>query len=460
MAITTAVEIKNTRCTKDFISNLPIELILIIAAYLSPRSLNAWVLSCKHFWRTLSVILYLSTLNARFDGKQVIAWAANHGNVTCLKKILGLYYPADYLHGKGGLELLHKAVCRGQESVVRFLLDKGVCPNITSGGHGLSERKRKPPLICAVDCQDNAIIVEMLLDAGADSSAVFSRNGTNALQHAAIKGHNSIAKVLIKRGFDVDYRDNACETALFKAARNGHVKLVRILVSSGAKVNVRNDVGGRPLHYALTEGYLKIAEVLLFEGGASGTDYEMKGRTPLHYAAWWGFLSLCRYLLEQSGADVNAAVPSPKTPLHSALVSPIKNADVVKLLLDSGARYLLGNWISRTETPLYCAMWSRDREKIRLLLDAGATPRRWEYTPCLLFNVTISGCEEIARLLVKKGTKKRTDIDYGAYNGGRSILMMAAHAELENVFKVFLERPSTVEAIKNRRRKILCSAAE
>ena len=460
IAITMGVEIENTRSTKDFISNLPIEIILMVADYLSPRSLNAWVRTCKHFWRTLTAILYPSTLSARSDGKQVISWAAKHGNVVCLKKFLDLYYPFDYLHGKRGLKLLHKALSRGQESVVRFLLEKGVCLNQNSKGHGHGRRKKKPPLICAADSQDNATIVEMLLDAGADSSATFARDGTNALHHAAIKGHAAITEVLIQRGFDVNSRDEARHTALFSAARNGHVKLVRILVASGAKVNIRDDVGGRPLHYALKEGHLKIAEVLLFEGGANATAYDMHDRTPLHYAAWWGFLSLCRYLLEQGEADVNASLPSPKTPLRSALVSPIKNADVVKLLLDSGARYLLGDWTLSDKTPLYCAMYQGDRDKIRLLLDAGATPRRWEYTPGLLLNVTVSGCEEIARLLVKKGAKKRIDVDYAKDYQGRSTLMMAVHAGLENIFKIFLERPCTVDAIRKRRRKILCSAAE
>src|SRR5271170_1157863 len=81
------------------------------------------------------------------------------------------------------------------------------------------------------------VVVEALLERGADVHAR-ARNGTTNLPlHAAAAGRNLDAvRALVAHGADVNARQEGGFTALHSAALNGDVEMARLLIAAGADV--------------------------------------------------------------------------------------------------------------------------------------------------------------------------------------------------------------------------------
>ena len=428
------------------LSNQPNEIILMIAGYLSRVALNAWLQTSRRFWKILAPIFNEHIFDTRSDGKNAIVWAVQHGNIPCLRKALE-YYTRDYLLGENGFDALHMASFWGQESIIRFLLDIGVDPNIPEL---VGNRRKQAPLFCASECRDNAAIVEMLLDAGADISATFYPNARvnyNALIRATTKGHTAIVKVLLKRGIDVNIKGGGEETALIRAALNGDSEIVRILLKARAKVDAVDFFGNTPLLCALREGHLKVAELLLAKG-ASVKSMNLQSKTPLHYAVWWGFFKVVRFLI-RNGADINGGDhrKTEHTPLWQALKTRIKNIDVLKLLLRAGAQFpSFGDY---DDEKIYSLVGFCGQEKFRLLFDYGAVPRGWKSSAEMLLSAAVHGNQKRARLHLQNGADLHA-----------TTLMRSTGFGREHILKMFLARASAVALVWKNRTKILRYAAE
>jgi hypothetical protein len=85
-----------------------------------------------------------------------------------------------------------------------------------------------------------------MLDKGADPNTQWS-TGHTVLMLACIGGKRDMAKLLLERGADVNYRntriEDNCPTALFAAASFGSDQIVELLLSNGADVTVRDSRG-------------------------------------------------------------------------------------------------------------------------------------------------------------------------------------------------------------------------
>jgi ankyrin repeat protein len=101
---------------------------------------------------------------------------------------------------------------------------------------------------------------------------------------AAKEGSDRILLHFLKKGADVDARDDEGKTALMEAAWRNHPELCVILVEKGADVNASDNNGNTPLMYAARDGNTK-ACLLLIEHGAdmNATDKTFQ-RTPLRWA--------------------------------------------------------------------------------------------------------------------------------------------------------------------------------
>jgi ankyrin repeat protein len=140
-------------------------------------------------------------------------------------------------------------------SLVQFLLEKGVNPNIGEwtpliisiimGFHQISEKlitlgtntckpdkNGKTPLYWAVN-KKNINIINLLLDHGA------------ALLHAIDSDYLDIVQLLVKRGAPLNVVSP--ETPLTKAIMRGHLNIARFLIESGADVNLADSFGNHPV---------------------------------------------------------------------------------------------------------------------------------------------------------------------------------------------------------------------
>ncbi len=96
---------------------------------------------------------------------------------------------------------------------------------------------------------------------------------------------------------------------MFHAAETGNLPLLLEQLRKGVDINVRDEAQCTPLHWASKNNRAEITAALLTQGA----DLEARnsfGQTPLIQACFFGHIEPIRSLLA-SGADVNAAMPLP-----------------------------------------------------------------------------------------------------------------------------------------------------
>ena len=205
-----------------------------------------------------------------------------------------------------------------------------------------ASESRTKALIAAVKAGDGAK-VKMLVAKGADVNT--QRAGIPLTRIAASKGNVQLLALLAKLGAKEDL-----ESQLLLLAKFGHLTKIKELLKRGANVNVRDEDGDAPLMWA-TEGGQDVVIKVLLQHGAKVNAKGSFQRTPLIEAADRGFLSTVELLLK-SGADVNLRDGDGKTALDYAkerdlpqhmMNEPIGKAQkvrlsIIKLLADAARR--------------------------------------------------------------------------------------------------------------------------
>ncbi|WP_341813090.1 ankyrin repeat domain-containing protein [Wolbachia endosymbiont (group B) of Germaria angustata] len=152
---------------------------------------------------------------------------------------------------------------------------------------------------------------------------------TKELFSALKNGHLQKAKWLIKKGVNVNAKNEENITPLHFAAGNGYYEIVKLLLGDGAKVNARDILNCTPLSIAARNGYFDIAQLLLQHKAEVNTK-DALGNTPLHLAAKNGYLDIVDLLMKH-GADINAKTEEGNTPLSLALENSYSK--IIDLLL-------------------------------------------------------------------------------------------------------------------------------
>jgi ankyrin repeat protein len=113
----------------------------------------------------------------------------------------------------------------------------------------------------------------------------YSPDGFTPVALAAYLGQKSVTEYLIENGANVNaIAKNATGfTALTGAVANNHVEIAKILVKRGANVNHRYEGGVSPLMEACLNGNLELVNFLL-ENGADPTAKTKDEKTPLTFA--------------------------------------------------------------------------------------------------------------------------------------------------------------------------------
>lgn len=172
-------------------------------------------------------------------------------------------------------------------------------------------------------------------------------DGRSILYVACLAGKADVATVLLKAGANPNKpaRRKGNDTPLHAAAKYGHWKVVEILIHHKATVDARNRAQQTPLHFAAWNGRLLTVKALLTAGASpqaldhlgNGCLYYNHGIMPQAFASESTDFKAVAVELIGAGASVNVLAKTPKgyTPLMSACANA--PADVVELLLNSGA---------------------------------------------------------------------------------------------------------------------------
>ena len=81
----------------------------------------------------------------------------------------------------------------------------------------------------------------------------------SALCLSILVGHCQIARVLLERGANIQWRHPMCDlTPVFIAAQEGHAEVVRLLAELGVNVETPDNDGATPAYIAAQEGHVEV----------------------------------------------------------------------------------------------------------------------------------------------------------------------------------------------------------
>jgi ankyrin repeat protein len=248
----------------------------------------------------------------------------------------------------------------------------------------------------------------------------------------AIYGHAHFLSVAVRKaGNDVfDVQDLQKRTPLHLAALHGHSTVTKQLLKSGAKTNAQTVCGDTALHFAVLQGHQSIMKYLLERNPNLITVADGQSHTPLFSAVVRGSSSAVKLLIDRR-ADLRALDAYGNSVLHHA-VNAAKSS-VIKLLLNSGSDINRQN--AQGRTPLHLAIVGDHFSAVKALLGRRS---RTDIADNLgrraLHEAVLSGDKACTQILLKH----RVAVD-AMDNGGQTALLYAIRGRHGSLLKLLLE---------------------
>jgi ankyrin repeat protein len=241
---------------------------------------------------------------------------------------------------------LHEAARQGNEPIVRLLLDHGADPNGFVNASGNSVFIAKTPAIrrLLIECGGTIDPYDLVwLDEDDEVMRQVTKDPTSAeagcggvFTAVVTKGKHELLKRLLDAGFRVPPRVDGCHSYLFERP-----DILRTLLASGMSPDLPGSHGMTPLHDLCTRDTrnrtmshrTEVAAILLDAGAfISPRDQEYES-TPLAWAARCNLPDMVEFLLSR-GAPTNLPDDKPwATPLawatargHTAIAATLRNA--------------------------------------------------------------------------------------------------------------------------------------
>ena len=297
------------------------------------------------------------------------------------------------------------------------------------------------PFYLPIRNNDLAALRQLIRDPG---PAARDERGNSPLMYAAVLGSVESMRLLLDAGADPNVPNNFDATPLMWCA--GDAAKVRLLLGKGAKVDARSKLGRTPLLIAAyNDGAIEAARLLL-EKGADINARDKGGASVLELAAAANNIELARILIAK-GANVNDVDELGFTPLLDAAGNGDRNAEMVKLLIEHGAKVNVksGDSIEMVKngaiklghlTPLQFAAQS-NYEATEALLKAGADVNAKDVrgaTPLVFAVATDRPNPKIVKLLLDKGADREPALEWARRYQDPAILPLLGltHEKLED----------------------------
>lgn len=242
---------------------------------------------------------------------------------------------------------------------------------------------------------NNINLAKILLKKGADINAQ-NKDGYTPLHVAARLGSFDVLKGLLDNRADIEVKSKHDETALFLAACEESGKSLQILLEHGANIDFPNKSGETPLHNAVIQRNTNATKVLLQQ--RAKVDAKSKyGSTPILIATENGDTDMVQLLLDH-GAKINVQTEIGNTALHSSVSRGLP--DITQMLLERGANVNIRN--KQGLTPLQIGAIKENIDSIGLLLQKGATVNVQDLDDFTPLHVAAGmGNEDIVKILLK-----------------------------------------------------------
>ena len=387
--------------------------------------------------------------------------ACYNGNAAVTQALLDAGAPIDYRTG-GWTVLMNAAAVNPNPAVVQALLDAGAELISTNAYRTVPECIHPNP-----DYRDTIDLVSVLVSEELGETGefwdFFEGEAAWALFAAAAYSENAaVVQVLIDAGAEVDGRTpyDGVTPLMVAAGLNRNPDVVRTLIAAGADPNARMAGGLYPAYTALMAAawYNPKPAVLqaLLEAGADVHAATRNGWTALLYAVSRNLPQLgdselpaiVRQLLA-AGAEVDARDTwYGTTPLMAAAASQ-RNPAIVRQLLAAGAEVDARDHGGRT--PLMAAGWNP--ANVRALLAAGASPETRDDDGDTPLHGA-AGSPPSLRALLAAGADPRARND-----AGETVLITAAERGGAQAIPVLLAAGARLDARDGAGRTALIAAA-
>ncbi|KAL4967012.1 ankyrin repeat-containing domain protein [Aspergillus stella-maris] len=329
--------------------------------------------------------------------------------------------------------LLHTAAGRGMTTTVRALIECGAVVDVR-------RRHRLTPLQAAPEDNndDNVDIMQALLDAGADMTAVDEEGELRVLIRVINQNNRPCMRLLLDRGLELVpavplsqlllaaahlndssavrrllaasekstsillATDKEQNTALMIASRLAHDDIIKLLFlhlqGLSPFLSLKNKTGDSSLHLAMYSGSPSTARLLI----ASCPDHTNEGNssalTPLAIAVQNQPADVVNELIEK-GADMNWVDNQRQSLLHHAVIRG--DLGIVKVLLEQNSPRTSNN---KGQTPFALAMQNEKPDLVKMFLDHGEPADQCDQqgkTP--LMTAVERGSTDIVKVLVEAG---------------------------------------------------------
>ena len=181
------------------------------------------------------VVLLTAAVAAAPGGGSPVADASMRGDHEAVRALLKQGADANAARGDG-MTALHFAAQRGDASLVDMLIYAGA--NVSA----VTRIGSYTPLHLASQ-MPNVAVVTALLKAGADVKARTTATGVTPLHLAAEAGNAAVITTLLDHGAEIDAKESEWgQTPLIFAAANGRVEAIKVLLARGADPKVTTKV--------------------------------------------------------------------------------------------------------------------------------------------------------------------------------------------------------------------------